>query len=71
MERLRRILAMITVIIIIGMVLTTFVLGILGNPYTISMIGVTFGISIILYVLLWFMKLLEERNNSRNDEDEE
>lgn len=70
MKRLRRVLAMLTVIVIIGMVIAAFIMGIMGNPYTISMIGVTFGISILLYVLLWFMKLLEERNNNGNNKNE-
>jgi hypothetical protein len=63
MNRLRRILAWITLVLIGGMVIATFILGIIGSTYTISMLGVTMGISILLWALLWFMKVLEDKNN--------
>jgi hypothetical protein len=63
MNRLRRILAWITLVLIGGMVIATFILGIIGSTYTFGMLGVTMGVSILLWVLLWFMKVLEDKNN--------
>lgn len=65
MKGLRRVLAWITIIVIVGLVITTFVLGISGSAYTFGMLGITMGISVLLWVLLWFMKILENRNNNR------
>lgn len=65
MKGLRRMLAWITIIVIAGLVITTFVLGITGSAYTFGMLGITMGISVLLWVLLWFMKVLEDRNNNQ------
>lgn len=69
MEVLRRVLAWITIIVIVGLVIATFVLGINGSPYTFGLFGVTMGITILLWVLLWFMKVLENKNNKNMEEE--
>lgn len=70
MKGIRRVLAWITIIVIVGLVITTFVFGITGSAYTLSMLGVTMGVSVLLWVLLWFMKVLENRNHDRSVQHE-
>ena len=69
MERLRRILAMVTVLVIIGMVVAAVVMGIMGNQYTITMVLLIFRISLVFYAMFLFIRWVEKRRNSGNDTD--
>ena len=71
MKRLRQIAAWIGIIVVVGLVIATFVLGVTGSNLTISMLILTMGVSIILWVLLWFIRILENRSNGEGQEDTE
>lgn len=71
MKKIRQIAAWIGIILVLGLVITTFVLGISGSSLTISMLILTMGVSIILWVLLWFIRILENRSNGEEQEDKE
>ncbi|MDE7366997.1 MAG: hypothetical protein K2N24_06555 [Lachnospiraceae bacterium] len=71
MKKLRQIAAWIGIIVVVGLVIATFVLGVTGSSLTISMLILTMGVSIILWVLLWFIRILENRSNGEGQEDTE
>lgn len=69
MKRLRQIVAWIGIIVVVGLVAATFVLGISGSSLTISMLILTMGVSIVIWVLLWFIRLLENRSDGEGQKD--
>lgn len=71
MKKLRQIAAWIGIIVIVGLVIATFILGVTGSSLTVSMLILTMGVSIVLWVLLWFIKLLENRSGEAGQEDTE
>ncbi len=71
MKKLRQIAAWIGIIVVVGLVIATFVLGVTGSNLTISMLILTMGVSIILWVLLWFIRILENRSGEDGQEDTE
>ncbi|MCM1495614.1 MAG: hypothetical protein NC089_07450 [Bacteroides sp.] len=71
MKKLRQIAAWIGIIVVVGLVTATFVLGISGSSLTVSMLILTMGVSIVLWVLLWFIKILENRRKEENQEKKE
>lgn len=58
---MKRILAWIALIVIAGLLIATTILSILGSPLFISMLGLTMGVSIVFWVMLWFMGLWKEQ----------
>ena len=71
MKKLRQIAAWIGIIVVVGLVIATFVLGVTGSNLTISMLILTMGVSIILWALLWFIRILENRSGKDGQEDTE
>lgn len=70
MKKLRQIAAWIGIIGIAGLVIATFVLGISGSSLTISMLVLTMGVSIVIWVLLWFLKILQKDSDRESLNDE-
>lgn len=68
MKKLRQIAAWIGIIVVVGLVIATFVLGVTGSSLTISMLILTMGVSIILWALLWFIRILENRSGEDGQE---
>lgn len=71
MKKLRQITAWIGIIVVVGLVTATFVLGISGSSLTVSMLILTMGVSIVLWVLLWFIKILENRQKEESQKHKE
>lgn len=71
MKKLRQIAAWIGIIVLVGLVAATFVLGISGSSLTISMLILTMGVSIVIWVLLWFIRLLEKRSDEEGQKNQE
>ncbi|MBP3506542.1 MAG: hypothetical protein J6K43_09105 [Lachnospiraceae bacterium] len=70
MKKVRQIIAWIGIIVIIGLVIATFVLSIIGNGLSLGMLILTMGVSIVFWVLLWFLRIMEHRNSdSKSEED--
>lgn len=59
MEKVRRITALITVIIIVALVIGTFICAVIGSPYFYGMLALTFFVPIILWVFMWFTRLTQ------------
>lgn len=70
MKKLRQIAAWIGIIVVVGLVIATFVLGVTGSSLTISMLILTMGVSIILWALLWFIRILENRSGEDTEKKE-
>ena len=65
MKRVKQIFAWIAIIIIVGLVAATIVTSIQGSALSIPMLGLTMGVSVALWVLLWFLDpwLFEESSH--------
>lgn len=69
MKKVRQIIAWIGIIVIIGLVIATFVLSIIGNGLSLGMLILTMGVSIVFWVLLWFLRVMEKRNSASEAEE--
>ncbi len=65
MKKIRRVLAMIGVIIILALYIITIILALFGNKNTLPLLKISFTATIIVPVLIWVYtlvyKLLENR----------
>ncbi|MBO5238085.1 MAG: hypothetical protein J6B50_04850 [Lachnospiraceae bacterium] len=68
MKKVRQIIAWIGIIVIIGLVIATFVLSIIGNGLSLGMLILTMGVSMVFWVLLWFLRVMEKRNSASEAE---
>ncbi len=67
MEKVRRITAWITVIIIVGLIIGTLICAVTGSDYFFGMLALTFLVPIILWVFMWFSKLVNGNQESTTD----
>lgn len=67
MKNVKRVLAILTIVIILGLYITTLTLAILGKPYenmfTASLI-VTIAFPTMLYIIVWLRKVLSDHINN-------
>lgn len=61
MEKVRRITALLTVIVIVALVIGTFICAVIGSPYFYGMLALTFFVPIVLWVFMWFTGLTKEQ----------
>ena len=61
-KKIKQVAAWLGILVIVGLVITTFILGISGSTLTIPMLILTMGTSIVIWVMLWFLKILERRS---------
>lgn len=64
MEKIRRIIALLTVLVIIALVIVTLVCAITGSPYFFAMLFLTFTVPLILWVFMWFIRLLNKEDDT-------
>lgn len=76
MERIRKITAWITIIVIIGLIIGTLICAVTGSAYFFGMLALSFFVPIILWVFMWFTKLVsgnqkmtEEGENIQSDKE--
>lgn len=67
MEKVRRITAWITVIIIVGLIIGTLICAVIGSDFFFGMLALTFLVPIILWVFMWFSKLVNGNQESTTD----
>lgn len=58
MERIRRWTAGITVAVILILLLASIVLAVIGSPYFLGMLTLCIIVSVVLWVFMWFTRLL-------------
>lgn len=72
MNKVRRITALLTVIVIVVLVIATLVCALTGSPYFFGMLALTFIVPIILWVFMWFAGLSSDKSDkSLEDNDAE
>lgn len=57
MSKLRKIMAILSVILIVGLVLLSFILGIMGSKYFLAALFFAIVVPIVLWVFMWFTHL--------------
>lgn len=58
MKRLRQIVAWISVFVLIGLIMGTVVCAVTGSPYFFGMLFLMLVIPVILWVFMWFTRLM-------------
>ena len=62
MDKVRRVTAWITIIVIIGLIIGTLVCAITGSRYFFGMLALTFFVPTVLWVFMWFSKLVHGKD---------
>lgn len=71
MKKAKRIIAWIGIVIIVALVITTFIMGITAHPYALPMLITTMGVSITIWVALWFIQLHSRTQDEAKKGDSE
>ena len=58
MKKVRRIVAFLTVILIVALVIGTFICAITGSKYFLGMLCLSFIVPVVLWVFMWFTRLV-------------
>lgn len=58
MEKIRRIMAFVTVVVIIGLIIATIICAVTGSQYFFGMLFLMFVVPVVLWVFMWFTKLV-------------
>ncbi len=71
MNKLRRIVAWLTVLVIAGLLIAMLVSGIMGSPYFYVFLFLTLIVPMILWVFMWFTRLVNGESEVIPKEDME
>lgn len=69
MDKIRRITALLTAVLIVLLVIATFVCAITGSQYFFGMLALTFIVPIVLWVFMWFTKLANDKSELSIEKD--
>lgn len=69
MNKVRRITALLTVVLIVILVIATFVCALTGSQYFFGMLALTFLVPIVLWVFMWFTKLANDKSEMPMEKD--
>ena len=71
MKKMKRILALITVVILVVLYAATLVFAMIDSPWAFSMfkacIGMTFVLPVLLYIYFWIYKVLNKDSDEHSD----
>ncbi len=67
MEKVRKITAWITVFVIVGLIIGTLICAVTGSDYFFGMLALTFIVPVILWVFMWFSKLVNGNQEMNTD----
>lgn len=70
MEKVRKITAWITVIVIVGLIIGTLICAITGSDYFFGMLALSFIVPVILWVFMWFSKLVNGNQEMNTDSEQ-
>ncbi len=62
MEKVRRISAWITIIVIIGLLVGTVVCAVTGSEYFFGFLALTILVPVLLWVFMWFTRLVHGKS---------
>lgn len=68
MDKLRKIMAISTVVIIIILVILAFILAIIGNEYFLAVLFFAMIMPIMLWVFMWFYGLINKDKKEVDDD---
>lgn len=71
MNKLRRITAFLSVVVIVGCVIAAFILGAMGSKYFLGMLVLAIIIPAILWVFMWFTRFINGDSDVISKEDME
>lgn len=71
MQKIRRIVALFTVIVIAAMVIGTLICAATGSEYFLGMMFFTLVIPVVLWVFMWFTRLVNGESEVISKEDME
>lgn len=69
MTKIRRIVALLTVLLIIILVIGTLICAFLGSPYFYGMMFLTFVVPVVLWIFMWFTHLIHGDSKVISKED--
>ncbi len=62
MDRIRRISAWITIVVIIGLLVGTVVCAVTGSEYFFGFLALTILVPVVLWVFMWFTRLIHGKS---------
>lgn len=71
MKKIRRIVAFLTVFVIVALVIGTLICAIIGSKYFFGMLFLTFVIPVVLWVFMWFTRLINGESEVISKKDME
>ncbi len=71
MEKLRRVVAMISVIFIVALIVTAFILGILGSRYFVAVTVLAIVVPVVLWVFMWFTHLISDDSGRETEKEQD
>lgn len=71
MKKIRQVVAGITVLVLIGLLIGTLVCAITGSSYFFGMLFLTLVVPVVLWVFMWFTKLINGDSDLIPKEKEE
>lgn len=74
MNKLRRVVAMLTVLLIVGLIIGTLICAFTGSKHFMGMLFLALAVPIVLWVFMWFTNLVsdqskEEQNGNKEQQD--
>ena len=64
MKKVRRIVALLTVIVIVALVIGTLICAISGSRYFFGMLFLSFAVPVVLWVFMWFTRLVNDESGT-------
>lgn len=71
MKKVRQIVALLTVIVIVALVIGTLICAITGSKYFFAMLFLTFAVPVVLWVFMWFTRLVNGESEVISKKDME
>lgn len=68
MNRIRRVMAWITIILIVGLIIGTIICAVVGSKYFFGMLALTFLVPTVLWIYMWFYKLINGKKEKESEE---
>lgn len=71
MKKARRIVALLTVVVIIALVIGTLICALTGSKYFFGMLFLTIAVPVVLWVFMWFTHLVHGQSEVISKEEME
>ncbi len=71
MKKTRRIVALLTVVVIIALVIGTLICALTGSKYFFGMLFLTIAVPVVLWVFMWFTHLVHGQSEVISKEEME